>query len=544
MTLSLADIERWDPDALLSVAEAARDRARATAQVSAALGGLAVLGSWAGPAAQAARAAIDQTRAQFDARAEQDRAVAAAAERAAEDLSAVKARLRDVEERADAARIRIDPDTGELLPASGLDEPALVADLAGRLRAIIVDAQTVDAELADALAAAGLTSPPEGRPGHPARGDTPLAERSAANVAVLTADLERVRRTAADHGVAVAAVTAEPQRFGLAPSDVTRYHNAAQVQRGLEYNRVQTGAETWLFVYEPAAFGGQGRAAIAIGNPDRAARTAVVVPGTASSVAGGWLSGTAAANLYNETRRADPARTGSVIAWMGYDSPDSPVDARIAQPGLARAGGALLAADLDALAATRPADSRVTVIGHSYGSTTVADAAAGHGMRADDVVLLGSPGTDLARTAADFGLPADGRVYVGSAATDPVTALAGVRGFLPGTDVPTGRLGLGADPAAGGFGSTRFKAEAPGWLVWTDHGRYFENGSEALFSMAEIAVGNGDDLQRHGMTAPHRGGLLGSLATRLGLPNWSDPLSDPELFRPATTGHRHRPAGG
>ena len=62
----------------------------------------------------------------------------------------------------------------------------------------------------------------------------------------------------------------------------------------------------------------------------------------------------------------------------------------------------------------------MTVIGHSYGSTTVADAFAGSGMHANDAVLLGCPGTDLARSAADFNLDG-GNVYVGSASTDPVS---------------------------------------------------------------------------------------------------------------------------
>ena len=48
-----------------------------------------------------------------------------------------------------------------------------------------------------------------------------------------------------------------------------------------------------------------------------------------------------------------------------------------------------------------PGATHVTVIGHSYGSTTVADAAAGSGMRANDVVLVGCPGTDLAQSADD-----------------------------------------------------------------------------------------------------------------------------------------------
>jgi hypothetical protein len=60
-----------------------------------------------------------------------------------------------------------------------------------------------------------------------------------------------------------------------------------------------------------------------------------------------------------------------------------------------------------------------------------------------------------------------------------------------------------------------------------------------LFSIAAIASGQGDELQEHGMTAPHRESILGPWATRLGLPSWSVPLMDPELLRPATTGHHH-----
>jgi hypothetical protein len=164
-------------------------------------------------------------------------------------------------------------------------------------------------------------------------------------------------------------------------------------------------------------------------------------------------------------------------------------------------------------------------------------------MRADDIVLVGSPGTDLARTAADFHLPEDGRVYVGSASTDPVTTIAGINGTVPFTGQPTLEVGLGADPAADGFGSTRFKAEVPGWTwkLWTQHTGYFDAGSESLFSIADVTSGNGELLQDHGMTAPHRNGLLGSLSTALGLPSWSIPLTDPEAGRPGTSGHYHQP---
>ncbi|VBA39766.1 hypothetical protein LAUMK136_03146 [Mycobacterium attenuatum] len=82
----------------------------------------------------------------------------------------------------------------------------------------------------------------------------------------------------------------------------------------------------------------------------------------------------------------------------------------------------MLAADVNGLAVTHEGGtpSHVTVIGHSYGSTTVADAFANSGMRANDAVLIGCRGTDLAHSAADFHLNG-GRVYVGAASTDAIS---------------------------------------------------------------------------------------------------------------------------
>jgi pimeloyl-ACP methyl ester carboxylesterase len=119
--------------------------------------------------------------------------------------------------------------------------------------------------------------------------------------------------------------------------------------------------------------------------------------------------------------------------------------------------------DLNGLKVTHEGDSHFTLIGHSYGSTVVADAAWTVGTTgfagADDVVLIGSPGTDMAKTAADFHLPAGGHVYVGSASTDPITQL----GQIPSVPAPgtVATLGLGPDPSADNFGATRFRAEAP-----------------------------------------------------------------------------------
>lgn len=583
MTLTPADIDRWDPAEVQAVSRAATARAESADAAAAALAQLPALAAWTGVAGEAARAAIGVTRLALEAHARESRAVARAADAAAEDIARLKAQLDHLDADTRAGGLMIDRDAATVLPAGRFHGTtgqfaAKAGPLMDRLHEIVGAAADVDAELARAVAMADAVFPmPEIPVGPTTAADTgrwweslnpiarnqllernpeelgqrdgiPAMDRSIANVNAVTDDLERIEHTAAAYGVPVEQVLAQPHQFQRSRDDVLRYTLAHRVKAGMEYNRAQTGAEILLLCYRPGDFGGQGRATIAIGDPDDAEHTAVLVPGTGNSVANGWfVRSDAAAHLYNETVAATTESAGaadrpvSVLAWMGYDAPDAITDPRIAQTALARQGGELLAADVNALTLTRHGPSHVTVIGHSYGATTVADAAAGHGMRADDVVLVGAPGTDLAHSAADFGLPAGGHVYVGAAATDPVTNLAGIPGHFPGTELPLGRAGLGADPAADGFGSTRFKSEFGGWSwePWADHDRYFESGSESLFSIAAIASGQGDELQEHGMTAPHRESILGPWATRLGLPSWSVPLMDPELLRPATTGHHH-----
>jgi pimeloyl-ACP methyl ester carboxylesterase len=281
--------------------------------------------------------------------------------------------------------------------------------------------------------------------------------------------------------------------------------------------------------YQPAAFGGEGAGAIAIGNPDTAANTAVLVKGAATSLREGTLAEAEGKRLYQESTRADGGNRTAVVTWVGYNAPNNWIDPALREVEAARSGAQVLAADVNALAVTHEGPAtHMTVVGHSYGSTLVADAAAAHGMRANDVVLVGSPGTDLARSAVDFHLPRGGHVYVGAASGDAVT-WSPPRVAGPGL-IGVSFGGLGNDPAVDGYGSTRFKAEVPGNSMnpFYDHLHYFDDGSESLFSMSEVVSGHGDALQHDGMTARHRGDYgLGRLA-------------DPEVLRPATTGHRHR----
>jgi hypothetical protein len=333
-------------------------------------------------------------------------------------------------------------------------------------------------------------------------------------------------------------------------TDVKRYRNAVRTREGLNYDSGPAGPNqrpAMLWAYDPLAFHGLGKAAIAIGNPDYARNTALIVPGNGSSVATGWMTRHVdAINLYDQSLAADAeGHYTSVIAWMGFEAPHGASDIRVSEPGLARKGSALLAADVNGLWVTHNSltPQRITVIGHSYGSTTVADAFAHNNMRANDAVLLGCPGTDLAHSAIDFHLDG-GHVYVGSASTDPITWIGESSGapvewlknHLGGSGIHLPPdAGLGRDPAGDSYGSIRFRAEVPDSESANErhHSHYYMMGSEALRSMTDIVSGHPERLATDGLIAdgrrqPH----VGSLRIP-GLPAYIDP----EGHRPRNTIH-------
>jgi Alpha/beta hydrolase len=395
--------------------------------------------------------------------------------------------------------------------------------------------------------------------------------RGHVNLDVMNDDLHRVEDVAGQFGLSPHAlrdnalhdenndVFTNPEKYGLTATDITRYRNAVKTDKGLEHDRgdSKNPRPVMLWAYDPVAFNGKGRAAIAIGNPDKARNTAVIVPGTNSSVKGGWLfdGHNDAINLYSQSLKADPHQPTAVIAWMGYDAPEfdfqHPEQAladptklqQVGSPWLAREGGALLAADVNGLAVTHDGSipSHVTVIGHSYGSTTVADAFANSGMHANDAVLIGCPGTDIARSAADFHLNG-GQVYVGAASTDAISWIGESGSGAPSTindalGDPLGPLaGLGTDPAHSGFGSVRFRAEVAGThsvVPWfNDHSHYYDMGSEALHNMTEISTDHGGDLANQGMLAPFRDEERISTPTEVKTPFGAIPLPHVEIRAP------------
>ena len=217
----------------------------------------------------------------------------------------------------------------------------------------------------------------------------------------------------------------------------------------------------------------------------------MVVPGLTNDMSTIDSQGQDALNLVLSAR--GKGEDIAAIAWMGYDAPSAAEGitselgdiAGVTREDLAENGGHLLSDFVDGLRATYTGDSptgqsHLTVIGHSYGSTTAAHAAA-DGLDEDSLVLIGSPGAGGGVHHVS-GLDAPpGEVYVGSRENDFVTWLGGeisvdVPVSLGGDTVHIGNLGLGDDPSQESFGAHRFDVSSDG----TDTPWHLQDGKEIL----------------------------------------------------------------
>ncbi|HEX4432541.1 MAG TPA: alpha/beta hydrolase [Frankiaceae bacterium] len=217
---------------------------------------------------------------------------------------------------------------------------------------------------------------------------------------------------------------------------------------------------------------GDGEAVVATGNVETSRSVAVVIPGMTSDL------GDAPA-LIRETRRlAAAAGPGTAaVMWLGYDAPD--VHQALSDAS-AKSGAASLQRFVEGLRSTAALAQHVTVAGHSYGSL-VAGLAAKHGLGADDLVLLASPGVEAAH-ASELHLPA-GHVWAASVPTDPIRLVfwPSRLGWLAGLELPAV---FGPDPASTAFGARLFPAGGA-----LGHSGYFDAGTQSLASLGRIVSG-------------------------------------------------------
>ncbi|MFF2626045.1 alpha/beta hydrolase [Kitasatospora griseola] len=272
---------------------------------------------------------------------------------------------------------------------------------------------------------------------------------------------------------------------------------------------------------------GQGRAALAYGNPDTADDVVAYVPGLNTEIKNmGGGDANRARDLWQSAHDIDPSRSTASIAWLGYDAPQakgiSPDALAVAGDERAKQGGEAYQGFLQGLRASHEGQpAHLTALGHSYGSFTVGQAAQRPGgIPADDIILVGSPGTG-AQKAGQLGVDGS-HVWVGAAEHDPVSHLpshaeakgigigAGIGGLVGG--VPGAVLGgfigdkiaghgdphelwFGQDPASSEFGARRFDV-ADGPLGFQSHSDYWNQGDgrdgHSLRNMGMIVSGHGD----------------------------------------------------
>ena len=217
--------------------------------------------------------------------------------------------------------------------------------------------------------------------------------------------------------------------------------------------------------------GGQGLAAMVLGNLATATRVAILVPGSDTTLAtffsrGSSSPGGGAFALWAQAHRLDPGAHLAIIAWLGYPAP-AMLSPAVMTSGDAGQGAQALRPLVIALA--RHGD-QVALLCHSYGSV-VCGLAAPH-LPVTDIAVFGSPGMDASSVAS---LETHARVWAGRESDDPIRYVPHIQLF---------GLGFGADPMSPAFGARIFATGDGG------HSGYLDPGSVSLRNLTYIALGD------------------------------------------------------
>ncbi|RRR99132.1 alpha/beta hydrolase [Glycomyces terrestris] len=255
--------------------------------------------------------------------------------------------------------------------------------------------------------------------------------------------------------------------------------------------QARTGQEYFLLGYDSAE---DGKAIVAVGNPDTADNTVVYVPGT-----GGDLDGASGNDLARaETMALDASQVpGSgetaVLVWMDYDAPNHPL-ANSPSLSYAEDASAPLASFMSGLESTNrdPEENTTTVVGHSYGTTVIGQAASEHGLATDQIVAVASPGMTVDQ-ASELGI--DPEDFYATTAPGDIIHAAAESGRLGADPTDTGvnwdgrQTGVDWD----GFGGNTFDSDAMGSDPIEIHSNYWDANNPARINMALIFTGNGKE---------------------------------------------------
>lgn len=233
----------------------------------------------------------------------------------------------------------------------------------------------------------------------------------------------------------------------------------------------------------------RGHAAIALRNPDTAGNVVTYVPGTGATI-GKIDDGVMRAEaMQRSAEQLDMSKRTSVVAWYGYDAPQS-VAGDATKTSFADNAAAPLDRFQQGLRVTHDGPRATdTIVGHSYGTTVIGHAASGgHTLDADRIVLVGSPGIGVDK-AADLSLTGvaakdvGSHVYSTTAQYDPIRlAPKFIHGPQP-VSAPEFGTTFTADPRSGPWYQLGWNSDA--------HSSYWDNGNPALSNMASIITGIG-----------------------------------------------------
>lgn len=230
------------------------------------------------------------------------------------------------------------------------------------------------------------------------------------------------------------------------------------------------------------------KVAIGIGDFNQAQHIGVFVPGMGTTVRGSlgdYFKKSESLRLTASDVAYKPALDYATVAWLGYDAPLSIPD--VANTHRANAGADRLVNFLEGLNATfeeKKKEVHLTLLGHSYGSTTSGIAASHVSPNVvDDLVLFGSPGSGV-QLGAEYRVP-EGHRWV-SAVPYYGDIVQGI-----GTDINFGRNPTEM-PAFRHISGDATEGETYHTIPrgpFGNHSTYLEDGTKTQTNMAEIVAG-------------------------------------------------------